>query len=46
MPAYDSTRFDPPAPVAAVALRNPQTSAVWSDIPMLLDSGAAQVWLQ
>ncbi|MFQ5611297.1 MAG: hypothetical protein ACE5H9_04100 [Anaerolineae bacterium] len=40
MPAYDTTEFDPPAPMAQVTLRNPDTDAVWSDVPMLLDSGA------
>ncbi len=40
MPAYDSIRFDPPAPLAYVTLRNPETRAVLSDVPMLLDSGA------
>jgi len=40
MPAYDASLFDPPAPMARVVLRNPATGAVWSDVPMLLDSGA------
>jgi hypothetical protein len=40
MPAYDAARFDPPAPLAQVTLRNLDTGAVWSDVPMLLDSGA------
>jgi hypothetical protein len=40
MPAYDTTRFEPPAPLARVILRNPDTSTAWSDVPMLLDSGA------
>jgi hypothetical protein len=40
MPAYDATRFEPPAPLARVILRNPDTSTVWPDVPMLLDSGA------
>jgi hypothetical protein len=40
MPAYDSTLFNPPAPLARVTLRNPQTGAVWADVPMLLDYGA------
>lgn len=40
MPAYDATRFEPPAPLARVILCNPDTSTVWSDVPMLLDSGA------
>jgi hypothetical protein len=40
MPGYDSMLFDPPAPLSRVVLRNPETGAVWSDVPMLLDSGA------
>lgn len=40
MPTYDSTRFDPPAPLAAVVLRNPDTGATLSGVPMLMDSGA------
>jgi predicted aspartyl protease len=40
MPAYDAVLFDPPAPVAYVTLRNGKTGAVWSEVPMLLDTGA------
>lgn len=40
MPEYDTSRFNPPAPLAYVTLRNPETGAVWSEAPMLLDSGA------
>lgn len=40
MPAYNATWFDPPAPVAMVAVRNPQTGEVLPDVPMLLDTGA------
>ena len=40
MPAYDASRFDPPAPVAMVTLRNQKFLTVVSDVPMLLDSGA------
>jgi hypothetical protein len=40
MPAYDASLFDPPAPMARVVLRNPATGVLWSDVPMLLDSGA------
>ncbi|MBK6426730.1 MAG: hypothetical protein IPF82_11210 [Blastocatellia bacterium] len=40
MPAYDGTRFDPPAPVALVRLVNPETGESVDEIPMLLDSGA------
>jgi predicted aspartyl protease len=40
MPAYDSTSFDPPAPVARVSLRDPVSGASCVNVPMLLDSGA------
>ena len=40
MPAYDSIQFEPPAPLARVTLCNLDTGAVWSEVPMLLDSGA------
>jgi hypothetical protein len=40
MPEYDSSRFDPPAPLARVGLRNPDSGKTVSDIPMLIDSGA------
>jgi hypothetical protein len=40
MPAYDADLFDPPAPLARVALRNPENDAILSDVPMLLDTGA------
>ncbi len=40
MPAYDSTLFAPPAPLAHVSLRNPQSGATRNDVPMLLDTGA------
>ena len=40
MPAYDKELFAPPAPVAGVTLRDPQSHATLSDVPMLLDSGA------
>jgi hypothetical protein len=40
MPAYDAVRFDPPAPLAQVTLRNLATGKRWPDVPMLLDSGA------
>ena len=40
MPAYDSDRFDPPAPLALVTLRDTGSGASLSDVPMLLDSGA------
>ena len=40
MPTYDASRFDPPAPVARVALRNPQSGATVSNMLLLLDTGA------
>lgn len=40
MPIYDAMLFDPPAPMAQVTLHNPANGATWSDVPMLLDSGA------
>lgn len=40
MPKYDTEQYDPPAPVAHVALRNQETQALLSDVPMLLDTGA------
>ena len=40
MPAYDSTLFAPPAPLAHVSLRNPESGATRHDVPMLLDTGA------
>ena len=40
MPNSDSERFVPPAPLAKVMLRNIETGAELSDVPMLLDTGA------
>lgn len=40
MPAYDSEKFAPPAPLARVELRCPETGAALPDVPMLLDWGA------
>lgn len=40
MPHYDATRFEPPAPLAQVTLRNPENGALSPDVQMLLDSGA------
>lgn len=37
---YDAARFDPPAPLALVTLRNRSNGATWAEVPMLLDSGA------
>lgn len=40
MPPYDAIQFEPPAPLARVTLRNPESGALSLDVPMLLDSGA------
>ena len=40
MPAYDSVRFSPPAPVGTIQLRNPATGRVSANVLMLLDTGA------
>ena len=40
MPGYDASQFDPPAPVASVALRNQLDGAAVPDVLMLVDSGA------
>lgn len=40
MTVYNSTEFDPPAPIAHVTLRNEVTGIEWSDVPMQLDTGA------
>ena len=40
MPAYNSALFDPPAPVARVALLNSESGATLSDVIMLMDSVA------
>ena len=40
MPAYDDNGFAPPAPVARVILRHPDSGMSISDVPMLIDPGA------
>lgn len=40
MPGYDMERFDPPAPIATVSLRDPRTGATLAAVQMLIDSGA------
>lgn len=40
MPNYDSSFFDPPAPLAFVTLINPENNLEINDVPMLLDTGA------
>ena len=40
MPTYDSSQFDPPAPLARVSLRAPNSDTAVNDVPMLIDSGS------
>lgn len=40
MPTYDTTLFDPPAPLAQVILRHPADSGQLATASMLLDTGA------
>lgn len=40
MTSYDQNLFNPPAPVAEVTVRNPETGDSLSDVLMLIDSGA------
>ncbi len=40
MPGYDANLFNPPAPLAFVKIHNPDQSRSFSDVPMLLNSGA------
>ena len=40
MPSYDVSNHDPPAPVARVALRNPDNAATVADDVLLMDTGA------
>jgi predicted aspartyl protease len=40
MQAYNSKRFDPPAPVAFVTVKSEQLGIEIRDVPMLLDTGA------
>lgn len=40
MPTYDRERFDPPAPVARVDVRNPETGETAAAVLMVIDSGA------
>ncbi len=37
---YDGLRFDPPAPLAFVELRDSESARIESNVPMLIDSGA------
>jgi predicted aspartyl protease len=45
MPVYDDSRFEPPAPVASVSLRNPESRDTISDVPMLIDTGADMTFI-
>lgn len=40
MTPYDDSGFVPPAPLARVRLRNPETGSEVTEVPMLLDTGA------
>ncbi len=40
MPEYDGSIFNPPAPVAYVALENPENNLKIENVPMLLDTGS------
>jgi hypothetical protein len=40
MPHYDTSRYDPPAPVANVTIRDLTTGASVGDVFLLLDTGA------
>lgn len=40
MPDYNSTLFNPSAPVAFVTLKNSKNNLQIADVPMLLDTGA------
>ena len=40
MTAYESAGFDPPAPVARVAIMNIGTGDEFPDVPLLVDTGA------
>ncbi len=40
MPVHDSALFRPPAPMARVTLRDPESGTTTSNVPMLVDTGA------
>lgn len=40
MPSYDGANFDPPAPVAEVVLRNPESGTNVPGVLLLVDTGA------
>lgn len=40
MPAYDSTSYAPPAPIASVRIENPANGRTIDAVPLLIDTGA------
>src|SRR5436190_15642461 len=40
MPNYDAVSYSPPAPVAAIEVRQIETGRIFGNVPMLLDTGA------
>jgi len=40
MPSYDTSRYDPPAPIAQVTLRDQKSGALLPNISLLIDTGA------
>ena len=40
MPTYDASRYNPPAPVAHVTLRDSSTGTLLPNVPLLIDTGA------
>jgi len=40
MPNYDAARYDPPAPVAQVTLRDARAGTLLPNVSLLLDTGA------
>ena len=44
MPAYDALSYDPPAPVAFVEWRNPETGRIIANVPMLIDLFSFTCW--
>jgi len=45
MPDYDGSRFEPPAPVARVSLRNPDSHETINNILMVIDTGADMTFI-
>lgn len=40
MPNYDTSRYDPPAPIAQVTLRDPSSGTLVANVHLLIDTGA------